>query len=58
MSLAALIEELIDLKMKGEPKGYEWVSIADDNERRRVYYQEIRILKCQIDEAVTVRDNP
>ena len=47
--LSELIEELIDLKMEGEPKPADWVSFEELERRRQDYYQRIAFVKCGID---------
>jgi hypothetical protein len=50
--LSALIDEMIDLKLAGEPRESDWISIDERSARRKAYWARLEELKVLIDNIV------
>jgi len=51
MSLSQLIEELVELKISGEPERSDWTPIHGAYQARQAYNERLDELKAEIDEA-------
>jgi len=54
MKLSELIREYVNLKIEGEPKSSDWVSIDESSSRRREYLDRLEELEEAIDDAAEI----
>ena len=55
MTLSALIEEFVDMKIEGEPQNSDWKSIVDCSKEREYWHNRLQELRQQIDGAIEAK---